>query len=52
MLDHFLDLDTIVKLHKNIECDKINSTLNKYSNKGGPIDKIIDQTGMFRNTNY
>ena len=44
LLDHYLHPYTIAKMYKKFECDKLDSILNNYSNKGGgPIVKIIDR---------
>ena len=52
LLDCYLDPKIFVELHKNFECDRIDSILNKYFKKnGGAIDEIIDQIEIIGDKN-
>ena len=52
MVWYYFTPNTIVELHKKLECDKsdkIDSILKKYSKYSNLIDKIMDKIEMLRN---
>ena len=52
LLDYYLNPYTIVEMHKTFGHDKGDNILKKYSKKdSGPIDEVINQIDMLRNTN-
>ena len=49
LVDYYVNPNTIVEPHKNLERDIINSIPKKYSEDGNPTDKIVDEIEMLRN---
>ena len=52
LLDYYLNPNTIFEMHKTFGRDKGDNILKKYSKKDScPIDEVINQIDMLRNTN-
>ena len=52
LFDIYVNINTVVNLHKKYQGDKKDSILNKYSKDNNSIDEIMDQIETWNNYHW